>query len=111
MNRPNQIRDRKVDLRTEIPGPRSRELRRTEDELLAPGSQNYSLMAGIVVDRAEGCTITDVDGNRLLDIIGGIAVGGIGHSHPEWVRALSQQAAGMAVGSYTSRARVELLER
>jgi acetylornithine aminotransferase len=82
-----------------------------EDELLAPGSQNYALLAGIVVERAQGSTITDVDGNRLLDIIGGIAVGGIGHSHPEWARSVSRQAVDMAVGSYTSRARIELLER
>jgi len=111
MSRFVQIRDRKVNLRTEIPGPHSRELRRAEDEVLAPGLQNYALLAGIVVARAEGCTITDVDGNRLLDIIGGIAVGGIGHSHPEWVRAVSEQAATMAVGSYTSPARIDLLDR
>jgi 4-aminobutyrate aminotransferase / (S)-3-amino-2-methylpropionate transaminase / 5-aminovalerate transaminase len=102
---------RKVELRTEVPGPCSREMRRAEDELLAPGSQNYALLAGIVVEHAEGSTITDIDGNRLLDIIGGIAVGGIGHSHPEWVRSVCRQAAGMAVGSYTSLARIEMLER
>ena len=88
-----------------------RKLRRMEDELLAPGSQSYALLAGIVVERAQGSTITDVDGDRLLDIIGGIAVGGIGHSHAEWARSVSRQAADMAVGSYTSRARIELLER
>ena len=105
------MRPRKVELRTEIPGPCSRKLRRMEDELLAPGSQSYALLAGIVVERAQGSTITDVDGNRLLDIIGGIAVGGIGHSHAEWARSVSRQAVDMAVGSYTSRARIELLER
>jgi 4-aminobutyrate aminotransferase / (S)-3-amino-2-methylpropionate transaminase / 5-aminovalerate transaminase len=111
MKRLRQTPRQKVALRTEVPGPRSRQSRRTEDELLAPGSQNYALLAGIVVEHAQGSTITDVDGNRFLDIIGGIAVGGIGHSHPEWVRSVRQQAAGMAVGSYTSRARIELLER
>jgi len=111
MTRALQILPQKVELRTEVPGPRSRELRRTEDKLLAPGSQNYALLAGIVVEHAEGTTITDIDGNRLLDIIGGIAVGGIGHSHPEWVRSVSQQATGMAVGSYSSPARIEMLER
>jgi 4-aminobutyrate aminotransferase/(S)-3-amino-2-methylpropionate transaminase len=111
MNQVDETHDRKVDLRTEIPGPRSRELRRAEDEVLAPGLQNYALLAGIVVAHAEGSTITDVDGNRLLDIIGGIAVGGIGHSHPEWVHAVSEQAAAMAVGSYTSLPRIDLLER
>jgi 4-aminobutyrate aminotransferase/(S)-3-amino-2-methylpropionate transaminase len=111
MSRQYQIRRRKVELRTEVPGPRSRESRRIEDNLLAPGSQNYALLAGIVVGHAAGSVITDIDGNSLLDIIGGIAVGGIGHSHPKWVRSVSQQAAGMAVGSYTSPARIEMLER
>jgi 4-aminobutyrate aminotransferase-like enzyme len=111
MNRHDPIHRPSIDLRTDIPGPRSRELRGSEDVLLAPGSQNYALMAGIVVEDAQGCAIRDVDGNRFLDIIGGIAVGGIGHSHPEWVRAISKQAGNMAVGSYTSRARVGLLER
>lgn len=105
------VGQQKVDLRTEIPGPRSRKLRNVEDKHLAPGSQNYALLAGIVVDHAEGSTITDVDGNRLLDIIGGIAVGGIGHGHPEWVKAIRRHASGMAVGSYTSQARIDLLEQ
>lgn len=96
---------------TAIPGPGSRTLRTREDAHLAPGAQGYALMAGIAMDHARGSAITDVDGNVFLDFIGGIGVGALGHSHPTWVTAIAEQAASAAVGSLTSRARVELLDR
>ena len=96
---------------TAIPGPNSQALRDREEAHLAPGAQGYALMAGIVVDHAEGTAITDVDGNTFLDFIGGIAVGALGHSHPTWVEAIQKQAARAAVGSLASEARVELFER
>jgi 4-aminobutyrate aminotransferase / (S)-3-amino-2-methylpropionate transaminase / 5-aminovalerate transaminase len=98
-------------IKTAIPGPKSAELRAREDAHLAPGAQGYALMAGVVVDHAEGTTVTDVDGNTFIDFIGGIAVGALGHSHPTWVEAIQKQAARAAVGSLTSEARVELFER
>jgi 4-aminobutyrate aminotransferase-like enzyme len=98
-------------LLTVIPGPKSAALRAREDAHLAPGAQGYALMAGLVVDHAEGSTITDVDGNTFVDFIGGIAVGALGHSHPTWVKAVQDQAAKAVVGSLTSEARVELFER
>src|SRR3954471_19952095 len=98
-------------IQTSIPGPKSTALRAREDEHLAPGAQGYALMAGIVVDHAQGTAVTDVDGNTFLDFIGGINVGALGHSHPDWVAAVQRQAARAAVGSFTSEARVELLER
>src|SRR5882757_6487930 len=96
---------------TAIPGPNSLALRAREEAHLAPGAQGYALMAGVVVDHAEGTQITDVDGNQLLDFIGGIAVGALGHSHPTWVEAIQKQVGRAAVGSLTSSARVDLLER
>jgi 4-aminobutyrate aminotransferase/(S)-3-amino-2-methylpropionate transaminase len=96
---------------TEVPGPKSRALRAREDDHLAPGAQGYALLAGVVVDHAQGTTVTDVDGNTFLDFIGGINVGALGHSHPTWVEAVQQQAGKAAVGSFTSEARVELFER
>jgi len=99
------------DLVTPVPGPKSRALREREDRNLAPGAQGYALMAGIVVDHAEGTTVTDVDGNTFLDFIGGINVCALGHSHPTWVEAVQRQAGRAAVGSFTSEARVELFER
>ncbi len=101
----------KASLKTAIPGPKSKALRVREEKHLAPGLQNLALMAGIVVDRAEGNTVTDVDGNVFLDIIGGIGVNGLGHSHPTFVKALQEQVAKCSVGSFTSEARIELFDR
>ncbi|HTJ46838.1 MAG TPA: aspartate aminotransferase family protein [Kofleriaceae bacterium] len=109
--RPGQPANQNVRLVTEVPGPKSRALRAREDEHLAPGAQGYALSAGVVVDHAEGTTVTDVDGNTFLDFIGGINVCALGHSHPRWVEAVQKQAARASVGSFTSEARVELLER
>jgi 4-aminobutyrate aminotransferase-like enzyme len=107
----SQPANQNVSLVTEVPGPKSRTLRAREDEHLAPGAQGYALMAGVVVDHARGTAVTDVDGNTFLDFIGGINVCALGHSHPGWVAAVQAQAARAAVGSFTSEARVELLER
>ena len=106
-----QPANQNANLVTAIPGPKSSALRTREDGHLAPGAQGYALMAGVVVDHAEGTQITDVDGNQFLDFIGGIAVGALGHSHPVWVDAIQKQAARSAVGTLSSEARVELLER
>jgi len=107
----SQPRNQKINLRTPIPGPHSRVLREKEDQYLAPGLQGFAVMAGIAVDHAQGSTITDVDGNTLIDIIGGIGVNGLGHSHPVWVKAMQSQVQQVSVGSFTSRPRVQLLER
>ncbi|MBS1958216.1 MAG: aspartate aminotransferase family protein [Bdellovibrionales bacterium] len=108
---PNQPKNQKVNLKTQIPGPKSRAFREREDKLLAPGLQGFALMAGITVDTASGSTVTDVDGNTFIDIIGGIGVNGLGHSHPKWVKAMQDQVARASVGSFTSEPRVKLLEK
>lgn len=46
----------------------------------------------VVIDRAEGARIIDVDGNVYLDLLGGIAVNALGHSHPRVVDAVVEQA-------------------
>lgn len=108
---PTQPKNQKVVLKTEVPGPLSRRFREREDKLLAPGLQGFALMSGITVDHARGSTVTDVDGNTFIDIIGGIGVNGLGHSHPKWVKAMIDQVQEASVGSFTSKARVELLEK
>ncbi|HVU02183.1 MAG TPA: aspartate aminotransferase family protein [Polyangiaceae bacterium] len=108
---PTHPKNQRAKLVTEIPGPKSRELRAREDRLVAPGLQGYATQAGIAVDRAEGSAVTDVDGNVYLDFIGGIGVNALGHSHPEMARALAEQVERVSVGSLTTAPRVELLER
>jgi 4-aminobutyrate aminotransferase/(S)-3-amino-2-methylpropionate transaminase len=111
MTRPSHPANQKVHLRTVVPGPKSCELRRREDAHIAPGLQGYAVMAGIAVDHAEGSAVTDVDGNTFLDLIGGIGVNALGHAHPRVVEAIQRQVAQVHVGSFTSEARVDLLER
>ena len=41
--------------------------------------------------RGEGTWVWDADGKAYLDFAGGIAVMSIGHSHPAWVRAVTDQ--------------------
>ena len=96
---------------TAIPGPQSRALRTREDAVLAPGSQAYAVGSGVALASGRGSAVTDVDGNTFLDLVGGIGVNALGHSHPAMVEALGQQAALLSVGSFTSTARVDLLER
>jgi 4-aminobutyrate aminotransferase/(S)-3-amino-2-methylpropionate transaminase len=108
---PTHPKNQRVHLRTAVPGPKSRELRAREDAHIAPGLQGYATMAGVVAERAEGSAVTDVDGNTLLDFIGGIGVNALGHSHPKMTKALTEQVEKMSVGSLTSPPRVELVER
>ena len=75
---------------TELPGPEARALIERDRELVSPSiPRAYALVA----DRAQGCVVTDVDGNRLLDFAAGIAVCSTGHCHPRVVKAIQEQAA------------------
>jgi len=107
----SQPTNQKAILKTPIPGPASRNLRAREEKNLAPGLQGFALMAGIVADSGKGSTVTDVDGNVFLDVIGGIGVNGLGHSHPKFVKAIQQQVEKISVGSFTSESRIELMDR
>lgn len=79
-----------IQLLTEIPGPRSREIMaRKKSAVAAP----MAVQAPLVADSALGVVVTDVDGNRLLDLTGGIGCLTVGHSHPQVVEAVQKQAA------------------
>ena len=66
-----------------------------------------------MLDRGEGCYVWDVDGNKYLDFLAGIAVNSLGHAHPVLVDAVSRQIATLAhVSNYFATApQVELAER
>ncbi|HBK31159.1 MAG TPA: aspartate aminotransferase family protein [Porphyromonadaceae bacterium] len=63
--------------------------------------------------RAEGCRLWDAAGTEYLDFYGGHAVISIGHSHPEYVRAISQQVEkiGFYSNSVLNRLQSEVAER
>lgn len=48
--------------------------------------------APLAVDRGEGTWLYDIEGNRWLDCVMGIATDGLGHAHPKLVAALEAQA-------------------
>jgi 4-aminobutyrate aminotransferase / (S)-3-amino-2-methylpropionate transaminase / 5-aminovalerate transaminase len=80
---------RVIDIRTEIPGPRSREILERERHAVA---RPLIVHEPIVADRARGATITDVDGNTFVDFVGGVGVANVGHNHPRVVAAIVEQA-------------------
>lgn len=80
------------ELRTEIPGPRSREL---GQRLRRVESRNVTLVNAawpIFWERAEGVNVWDADGNRFLDFTSGFGVAGLGHSGAPVREALMEQA-------------------
>jgi 4-aminobutyrate aminotransferase / (S)-3-amino-2-methylpropionate transaminase / 5-aminovalerate transaminase len=80
---------RVIEIRTEIPGPRSREILARERNAVA---HPLIVHEPIVADRARGSTITDVDGNTFVDFVGGVGVANVGHNHPRVIEAISEQA-------------------
>jgi 4-aminobutyrate aminotransferase-like enzyme len=98
-----------VVIRTPIPGPRSQEIVANEQKHLAPGLQGFALWAGVAMDHGQGSTLTDVDGNTYVDLIGGIGVNALGHCHPRYVAAIAEQAQRLTVGSFTSAPRAALV--
>jgi len=74
---------------TSLPGPRAAALIARDDQVLSP---SYTRDYPLVIARGLGCTVEDVDGNLFLDFTAGIAVNSTGHSHPEVVAAIIDQA-------------------
>jgi 4-aminobutyrate aminotransferase/(S)-3-amino-2-methylpropionate transaminase len=78
-----------IEIRTEIPGPRSREILERETRAVA---RPLVVHTPVVAAAAQGSTITDVDGNTFIDFVGGVGVMNVGHGHPKVVRAIHEQA-------------------
>ncbi|MBN1872670.1 MAG: acetyl ornithine aminotransferase family protein [Anaerolineae bacterium] len=55
-------------------------------------SPSYTRGYPFVMARGQGTEVWDVDGNRYLDFSSGVAVTATGHSHPDVVRAIKDQA-------------------
>jgi len=81
---------RAIDLRTEVPGPRSREITDRKERVVA---DPLGLYLPIVIAEGRGATVTDVDGNSFVDFTGGVGCLNVGHAHPRVVAAVQEQAA------------------
>jgi 4-aminobutyrate aminotransferase / (S)-3-amino-2-methylpropionate transaminase / 5-aminovalerate transaminase len=81
---------RSIELRTEVPGPRSREIMERLSRVVATP---LAINLPIVAHEARGALLTDVDGNTFVDFTGGVGVLNVGHAHPQVVSAIQEQAA------------------
>jgi 4-aminobutyrate aminotransferase-like enzyme len=80
-----------------------------EHQFIAPGLQTIALLSELAIDHGSGATLTDLDGRTYLDLNAGVSVASLGHAHPRYIAALTQQLGAVTVGSFTSRPRVELV--
>jgi 4-aminobutyrate aminotransferase len=80
---------KKVHIKTELPGPKARELLARDALAVSP---SYPRDYPFVMSHGRGAQIWDVDGNRFLDFAAGIAVCSTGHSHPAVVQAIKDAA-------------------
>ena len=76
-------------LKTTLPGPKAKALIERDRQVV---SSSYTRDYPLVIARGEGVAVEDVDGNVFLDCTSGIAVTSTGHSHPQVVRAIGEQA-------------------
>lgn len=77
------------DIKVTPPGPKARAIVARDAEW---ASTCYVKEYPLVVARARGAMVEDVDGNRFLDFMAGIAVASTGHSHPRVVAAVREAA-------------------
>jgi len=79
---------RTIELKTEIPGPRSRAICERIDRSIA---SPLALVFPIVVESAHGAVLRDVDGNAFIDFTGGIGSLNVGHGHAGVLEAAHAQ--------------------
>src|SRR4051794_36935873 len=108
---PSVAATKSIEIRTEIPGPNSRELLARADLAVA---KPLHVFLPVFVAEALNATITDVDGNTFIDFAGGVGVVNVGHCHPRVVEAIQEQAANFVHTDFTVvpyQSYVELAER
>ena len=72
-----------------LPGPNAAEWLKRDHRVMSP---SYTRAYPLVVRRARGAMVEDLDGNRFLDFTAGIAVTAAGHCHPRVTAAIRVQA-------------------
>lgn len=79
---------------------------------VTPIMNTYNRLS-VAFDHGAGAWLYDTDGNKYLDALSGIAVCGLGHSHPAVTHAISEQAAKLIHTSnlYTVPLQERLAER
>ena len=77
-------------IQSELPGPKARALVERDRKVTSP---SYIKEYPLAIERGTGAWIDDVDGNRFLDFMAGIATASTGHAHPKVVAAIQESAA------------------
>jgi 4-aminobutyrate aminotransferase len=72
-----------------LPGPNAQALIERDQAVI---SASYPRGYPFVMDHGKGSEVWDVDNNRFLDFMAGIAVASTGYSHPEIVKVIQEQA-------------------
>ena len=78
-----------IQLKTTLPGPKAQLVLERRKNALPAG---LAKSTEVVVDKALGALVWDVDGNQLIDLAGGIGMMNVGHCHPKVVAAIKEQA-------------------
>ena len=76
-------------IKTPLPGPKARAMLERDKPVASP---SYPRDYPFVMSHGRGTEVWDVDGNRFLDFMSGIAVCATGHSHPKVVEAVKAAA-------------------
>ncbi|MCB9456016.1 MAG: acetyl ornithine aminotransferase family protein [Anaerolineaceae bacterium] len=74
---------------TTRPGPASQAIIERDNQVM---SANLTPRYPFVIERGSGAHVWDVDGKEYIDFAAGIAVTATGHSHPQVVNAIIEQA-------------------
>lgn len=77
------------EVKTELPGKKAKNIILKDTRY---SSNSYIKEYPLVIERGEGSVVVDVDGNRFLDFMAGIAVNVTGYSHPKVVSAIKRQS-------------------
>jgi 4-aminobutyrate aminotransferase / (S)-3-amino-2-methylpropionate transaminase / 5-aminovalerate transaminase len=77
-----------IQLRTPVPGPRSLALMKRRAAAVVQGAFHAT---PVFIAKADGAVIEDVDGNRMIDLAGGIGCVNTGHRAPGVVEAVRRQ--------------------
>ena len=77
-------------IQTPLPGPKARAI---VDRDRAFTSHAYLKEYPLAIARGQGVMVEDVDGNRFLDFMSGIAVSSTGYGHPKVIAAVQEAAA------------------
>lgn len=81
-----------------------------ENEFLIPGIQQIASKSKLVIEKGDGAILWDISGQKYIDMFAGVGVCSIGHSHPSYIEAVSEQLKKVIVGSFSTKIRSQLFQ-